>query len=403
MPVLFRRRRRSARRRADADTAPSVATPPVTPPARPGMPRALMVLLGLALVFGVLLGMNQLKDYIAPIFLALNLVLAAAPLQIWLTRRKVPAVLAATVTGGAVFGFLLLFFLSLGWAGAQMVEELSSDRYQARYEELYDQGISVLARFGMDLDTVTGQIQDALSPSAIISTLGGVLGNVTSVMGLLGTTLIVIFFLMFDSTSAGRRLSLVGEQHPNLAEALTSFSSGVRRYWVVTTVFGLIVAVLDVIALVILGVPLAMAWGVLAFLTNYIPNIGFVIGVIPPALMALLANDPLNALLVVIVYSVLNFVVQSLIQPKFSGDAVGVTPTVTFLSLVVWAWVLGPIGALLALPATLLVKAILVDADPGARWVNAFVASNPDTARADSPAEAFHQAGAGSSAEPSGG
>lgn len=107
--------------------------------------------------------------------------------------------------------------------------------------------------------------------------------------------------------------------------------------------------------------------------------------------MALLANGPTNALLVVVVYSVLNFVVQSLIQPKFTGDAVGVTPTVTFISLIVWAWVLGPLGALLALPATLLVKAVLVDADPQARWANAFLASKPETARADTTREAVHQ------------
>ena len=191
--------------------------------------------------------------------------------------------------------------------------------------------------------------------------------------------------------SAGRRIGLVREQHPRLAEALVTFADGVRRYWVVTTIFGLIVAVLDVVALVILGVPLALAWGVLAFLTNYIPNIGFVVGLVPPALMALLANGPTNALLVVVVYSVLNFVVQSLIQPKFTGDAVGVTPTVTFISLIVWAWVLGPLGALLALPATLLVKAVLVDADPQARWANAFLASKPETARADTTREAVHQ------------
>ncbi|WP_238705979.1 AI-2E family transporter [Serinicoccus marinus] len=150
-------------------------------------------------------------------------------------------------------------------------------------------------------------------------------------------------------------------------------------------------ALLDVIALVWLGVPLALAWGVLSFLTNYIPNIGFVIGLVPPAVVALLANGPVNALLVVVVYSVLNFVVQSLIQPKFTGDAVGVTPTITFISLVVWAWVLGPVGALLALPATLLVKAVLIDADPAARWVNAFLASNPDTARAENTRESFEQ------------
>lgn len=389
MPVLplLRRGRRAA---PPTEVVPTTSADFPAPPGR-ALPRAVVVLLGLALAFGVLVGLNQLKDYVGPIFLALNLVLAAAPLQSWLIRRKVPRGLAALVSGTAVFTFLLAFFYALGWSIAAMVEELSGSTYRTRYNELYGQLQDLLTRFGLEQEQVLAQLRDAFNPEAIIGALGGVLGNVTGVLGLLMTTVIVIFFLLIDSMSAGRRIGLVREQHPRLAEALVTFADGVRRYWVVTTIFGLIVAVLDVVALVILGVPLALAWGVLAFLTNYIPNIGFVVGLVPPALMALLANGPTNALLVVVVYSVLNFVVQSLIQPKFTGDAVGVTPTVTFISLIVWAWVLGPLGALLALPATLLVKAVLVDADPQARWANAFLASKPETARADTTREAVHQ------------
>lgn len=387
MPVLPLLRRRGAHR-PPAEPAP-VPTVEVTAP-NP-WPRSVLVLLGLALAFGVLLGINQLKDYIGPIFLALNLVLAAAPLQGWLVRRGVHKGLAALITGAAVFAFLIAFFYALGWSIAEMVTELSGDTYRERYNELWGQLQGILERFGLEQDQLLEQAREAFDPQAVLGAVGGIIGPVGGILGLLATTVIVIFFLMVDSMSAGRRMDLVREQHPRLGEALTSFSEGVRRYWVVTTIFGLIVAVLDVIALFFLGVPLALAWGVLSFLTNYIPNVGFVLGLIPPALMALLANGPLNALLVVVIYSVLNFVVQSLIQPKFTGDAVGVTPTVAFISLIVWAWVLGPVGALLALPATLLVKAILVDADPQARWTNALLAANPETARADTTREAFHQ------------
>ncbi|GAA5158806.1 AI-2E family transporter [Ornithinimicrobium tianjinense] len=385
MPLLPALRRRA--RTPHPAPAPPVALPP--PPVVQRLPRAVVVLLGVALAMAVLLGMNQLRDYIAPLFLALNLVLVAAPLQSALTRAGLPRWLGALVAGTSVFAFLVGFFYALGWSVTQMVQELPG--YQQEFEDLYRQGLDVLARFGIDEDAMLERVTAALNPEAIIGALGGVLGNVGGALGLLGTTLIIIFFLMVDSLTAGRRIALVGEQHPRLAQALVSFADGVRRYWVVTTVFGLIVAVLDVVALVVLGVPLALAWGVLAFITNYIPNVGFVIGLVPPALMALLANGPMNALVVVIVYTVLNFVVQTIIQPKFTGDAVGVGPTVTFLSLVVWAWVLGPVGALLALPATLLVKALLVDADPQARWANAFLAADPETARAESTRDAVLQ------------
>ena len=150
-----------------------------------------------------------------------------------------------------------------------------------------------------------------------------------------------------------------------------------------TTVFGLIVAVLDWIALAILGIPLAFTWGLLSFITNYIPNVGFLIGVVPPALLGLLTGGPSLMLIVIVVYSVLNIVVQSIIQPRFIGDAVGLSVTVTFVALVFWAWLLGPLGAILAIPLTLLCKALLVDVDPQARWDGALLrasAKEPDPA-----------------------
>ena len=158
-----------------------------------------------------------------------------------------------------------------------------------------------------------------------------------------------------------------------MADALGSFTDGVKSYWIVSTVFGLIVAVMDAVALWILGVPLALVWGVLAFVTNYIPNIGFVLGLVPPALFALLTGGPGDAIWVVVIYSAINLVMQSFIQPKFTGDAVGLTPTVTFLSLVFWSAVAGPLGAILAVPLTLMVKAFLVDADPRTAWFSTFL------------------------------
>ena len=98
------------------------------------------------------------------------------------------------------------------------------------------------------------------------------------------------------------------------------------------TIFGGIVAILDGAALLILGIPAAGLWALLAFVTNYIPNIGFIIGLIPPALLALLVGGPSLAITVIVVYCVLNFVIQSVLQPKFVGDAVGLTTTMSFLS-----------------------------------------------------------------------
>jgi predicted PurR-regulated permease PerM len=161
-------------------------------------------------------------------------------------------------------------------------------------------------------------------------------------------------------------------------DALAGFARGTRSYLGVSAVFGLIVAAVDTAMLWLLGVPGAFVWGVLAFVTNFIPNIGFVIGVIPPALIALLEGGPALMLWVIVLYSAVNLVIQSIIQPRYVGNAVGLSTTLTFLSLVFWTWVLGPVGALLAVPMSLLVRALLVDADPEGRWRLPLISGQPD-------------------------
>ena len=157
----------------------------------------------------------------------------------------------------------------------------------------------------------------------------------------------------------------------------------------VSTVFGLIVAIFDVGVLYVLDIPLPWLWGLLALITNYIPNVGFFIGVIPPALLGLLDQGWETLLWVILSYSVINFIIQSIIQPKIVGDAVGLSTTLTFLSLVFWAWILGPLGAVLAIPLSLLVKALLLDADPSTRWISGLISGGqtPENAPKAEPAE----------------
>ena len=176
-------------------------------------------------------------------------------------------------------------------------------------------------------------------------------------------------------------MALVGAERPHLPVAMTLFAQGTRSYLLVSTVFGAIVAFGDWIALTIIGVPAAALWGLLAFVTNYVPNIGFVLGVVPPALLGLLAGGWGEFIAIIVVYSLLNFVVQTLIQPRFVGDSVGLSMTVTFIALLFWGWVLGALGALLAIPLTLLVKALLVDVDPRGHWLDALLREEPRAPR----------------------
>ncbi|GAA1701783.1 AI-2E family transporter [Dietzia cercidiphylli] len=339
-----------------------------------------VTVVSLAAAFVVLWGISQHANLVMPAFLALNLVIAAQPLQRLLERAGLPR------WGGMIIVLLVLYLLlaalvgMLVWALWIAAEEIP--RYQDKFVELYEQTIEFLGRFGVSEDQVSSSLA-GVDPGTVIGTVQNVAGQLSSAGGQLTVLVIALTFLVFDVPGITRRRAVIARQRPRLADALSSFTDGVKSYWIVSTIFGLIVAVIDVIALMIIGVPLALVWGVLAFVTNYIPNIGFVLGLVPPALFALLTGGPVDAIWVVVIYSVVNLVIQSFIQPKFTGDAVGLTPTVTFLSLVFWASVAGALGAILAVPLTLAVKAFLVDADPRMTWFSTFTTTPDADAKRD--------------------
>lgn len=344
---------------------------------RPLLPGITVILLTLTAAVAVLYGMSQFADILGPLLLTTNLFIAAFPIQVWLVRKGVPRMLAQVALAITVFAVLAVFFYALTWSVTALVQELP--KYQPQFWVLYDDVVELLRGIGISEQQLFEQIR-GVNPSSLTGLLSSAVGSLTNVVSVVVVLIVMIFMMAFDSDAFSHRNSTLKTYQPRVWNSIADFIIGVRRYWLVTSLFGLIVAIVDVVALELLNVPLALVWGILSFLTNYIPNVGFVIGLVPPALMALLANGPVTALIVVIVYSVANFVIQSIIQPKFNGDAVGVTALVAFLSLLLWSSVLGALGALLALPMTLLAKAVLIDHDPQMRWVNAFISNDPDTA-----------------------
>ena len=332
---------------------------------------AVVVLAALVLVC---VGLKSVASIVAPTFLVLTLVITVFPLRVWLVRKRVPQVLATVLALIAVYLVLVLVLGSVAWSLTRLITALTD--YSAQFTTLYQQALSQLAKLGVSTATLSKGLS-SINVSSFTGVAQTLLNGITSGLSLLALMLALVFFLVFDATGIEDRIALIRQDRPQVADALIDFAHSVRLYWVVTTVFGLLVAILDTVAIGIIGVPLALTWGVLAFVTNYIPNVGFIVGLVPPALIALLDGGPGHAIAVVVVYVVINVVVQTLIQPRFTGDAVGITGTVAFLSLIFWAYLLGALGALLAVPATLLVKSLLVDNSTSGRWLGALVNNAP--------------------------
>ncbi|AUI57549.1 AI-2E family transporter [Amycolatopsis sp. BJA-103] len=335
-------------------------------------PRALAVLLGAAAIVVGVAGVKAVAWLAAPTLLALVIVITLSPAHGRLRRFGFPRWVATAALVVFVYGILISFCVAMVVSVAQLAALLP--RYADRITALYAEIAGVLAKFGAG----PAQLRDlvaSLDPGKLVSYAGALLADLTGVTTSLVFLLGLLLFLSAETADIDGRIAGIAGERARTAEALRDFGRRVRVYLVVTTVFGLVVAALDVLALVVLGVPLALLWGLLSFVTNYIPTIGFLLGLAPPATLALLDGGLPVMLAVVAVYVVLNFVLQSLIQPRYVGNAVGLSATATFVALVFWAWVLGPLGTLLSVPATLLVLAVLVD-DPGRSWVTALVGSS---------------------------
>jgi predicted PurR-regulated permease PerM len=272
----------------------------------------------------------------------------------------------------AVYAIVLSLALAVIISIARLGTELP--KYAGQSSSLVDSVTAQLTKLGVGPEQIK-QAASSLNIGKLAELIGGLLSSVAGLATNFVFLIALLLFLSVESVGMPDRLAEIGADRPTAVEALAKFAYGTRQYLLVTTVFGFIVAVLDTIALTIMGIPLAITWGVLAFVTNYIPNVGFILGVVPPALLGLLTGGPGLMVAVIVVYCVLNLVIQSIIQPRFIGDAVGLSTTLTFVALVFWAWLLGGLGAILAIPLTLLIKALLIDIDPKAAWAHALMRS----------------------------
>jgi len=338
------------------------------------LPRGLVLVLAVAGMLVAALAVQQFAAIVAPAVLALVLVIAVHPLTGALRRRGLPMWLAVTITVIVVLGLILSLAVAFALSIARLATILPA--YEDRFVELVANLRTGLASVGVEQAEVRAAL-DQISLDTIAGLLGDILAGIAATFSNLLFLLFVAAFMALDATGFASRLSRARQQRPEVMGVLDTFVIGSRRYLAIATVFGLIVAVVDVGFLWLVGVPLALLWGLLAFITNYIPNVGFVIGLIPPALLALLEGGPRLMIIVITAYSVINFIIQSIIQPKFVADAANLSLTVTFLSLIFWTFVIGPIGAILAVPLTLLVKSLLLDVDPSTRWMSSLLDAGP--------------------------
>ena len=211
-----------------------------------------------------------------------------------------------------------------------------------------------------------GAITAIISPERIFAFVRPVASAVSEAGGAMLVVAFTLIYALAGGTSLrGRAAAAFGEHHPLLL-GTERFATDLRRYLVVRAELGLFAAVLAFVLLFVLGVPFPVLWAILVFAASFIPNIGIVIAVVPPAILAYLDSGLGAAVIVIVGYTLINFAQDQFLQPVAMGSELNLSPLVVFIAVIVWAWILGAAGALLAVPLTVGLVMVL-EAFPSSR------------------------------------
>jgi AI-2 transport protein TqsA len=307
--------------------------------------RLVISLVGMAAFFVILFGIRGSASIINPILLALVITVTVLPVPSRLTKRGMPGWLALVLTILMVVLVLGLVILTVFFSIAQLSTSLPTYMSSASQQA------------ASDTSTTTAQIDQITVAMGPI--MQGFLVNITDLLVQFGLALVIFFFMISAAISLPTPSRLGLDPDLPIVSRVASLTEDVRKYMTVLTGVNFLVGLGDTVFLMIMGVDYAVLWGMLAWFMGYIPSVGFLIALLPPVLIAYAQYGLQTALIVLIGYIVINGGVQNFYQPKVMGDRLKISPLVVFVSLFVWGYLLGGIGAILAVPMTLLVLILM--------------------------------------------
>ena len=324
--------------------------------------RRFRTLVSAAALVVIVQGLQAAAGVLDPLLMAAVVVACAAPLQQRLRRRGLGRGAAQAVTALTVVLGLVAFAVLIGYAAKALVETVP--RYQDRLAALVASGATWLDARGIDASQ--SRLMALVNPGRLIGLASGLLQGVASAVSVALLIVMLSIFLLVETSAFWRhagRAARGGTISNVWQRRLTGVATDVQQYVWITLVTGAMFAVAVWLVMVLLGVDLPVLWAVLALVLSFVPGIGFVLAMIPPAMLALLEFGPTRALILVAAFVVINNVVDNVIKPRFLTEGFDLSPFVMFAAILFWAYVLGPTGALLAVPLTTAVRRLFFTPD----------------------------------------
>lgn len=329
------------------------------------------VLLTLAALIIVCAGLKTAQALLVPFLLAFFISIICAGPFYWLQQHKIPAPAALLMV---IFCVMLGGFIVLTLVGTSVNDftnqlPLYQEKLRSQTLVLFDW----LEKLGIKLSKQV--LLEHFDPGALMQSAASMLATAGGVLTNSFLILLTVIFILLEAAGMPNKLrAALGDADASLA-SFEKFVSSVRQYLAIKTLVSFATGIVVAIGLLLLGLDYALLWGMLAFLLNYVPNIGSIIAAIPAILLAVVQLGPFYALSVAVLYLATNVVMGNAVEPRLMGQKLGLSALVVFLSLVFWGWILGPVGMLLSVPLTMIVK-IALEVNDSTRWLAILLGSD---------------------------
>jgi len=331
---------------------------------------AYKVMLLLASGAVIIAGLHASRDFFIPVSLAFFLAAVSFPIMNWLREHRVPRFFAVLITVLVVFLFLAAFIIG----ATMLINDLSEG---ARLEEygrnLYQTALGAGAK--LEEWHVLGakeEIQKFLTADKIVvffkDNVTLLLAKILDTLQVSFIVLILLVFMLSEARMFGRRFEAIVEaKGPNLQRMLSA-THDIQKYLGIKTLISIATGVLAGLLCWGAKIDFPLLWGLLAFSLNYIPAVGSIIAGVPPMVLALLTHDLRHAIAVGCGYLVINGFLGNFMEPALLGRRFGLSTVVIVISVLFWGFLWGPVGMLLAVPLTMMVK-VAMDSTAELRWL----------------------------------
>lgn len=321
-------------------------------------------LVGMAAVIIIISALKAAEAIVIPIMLALFISIISIPPLRWLTRHRVPPIIAVLIILAIIVGFGSILTIIVISSIDTLMDRLPD--YQARLEASMLEVLPHLESLGIPVEREA--IVEQFNPAQAMDLFGRALSGLGNV--LTGTFLVVfiVLFILLEQAGLPEKLR---KALPNAERSVMNTSGFIRqvnKYLVIKTSISLVTGTIIALWLWFLGVDFAVLWGLVAFLMNFIPNVGSILAAIPAVLLAIVQLGFGDAFMVAMGYVAVNILFGTLLEPRLMGSGLGLSPLVVFLSLITWGWLFGPVGMFLSIPLTMIVK-IALEESPSTRWI----------------------------------